>query len=348
MIINARSPFIIEVSEALQTGSKIEVFIWNDPDIQPTDPTYTLSKGISSSNNVQTLYNISSFIREFINFQDASTTGLVAVTNVSQYCNVAVKRYSYDGAYNFLDETQYLAFDGFGTYAEGYNYDSGIVRALSGTYYYDLPTAEAGHITVVTTTGYKVKYTNLVTLTTSTSSLPNDSILNVPKIKDFLISNNYDEGNILEILDNSNATIWSATYKPKEACKYTPVRCDYVNAYGAWNRIWFYAKSTSKFSTENKEYNLLQSQLVNYDIQEGQRRTFNANGKVSIEVNTDWVDEYYKEIIKELMLSERILIGGQPATISTKETELFKHINTNLINYKLEFEYAFDYINTVI
>jgi len=348
MIINARSPFIIEVNELLQIGSKIEIFIWNNPSLQPVLPSYTLSKGISASNNLSTTYNISPFISEFISFTDASTVSVVNDTNVNQYCNVLVKRYSYDGSYTLLDSTQYLAFYSFGTYGEGFNYDSGIIRALEGTYYYDLPTAEAGHITVVTATDYKVRYTNLDDLTTNTAALPDDSILNIPKVKSFIFSDNYVEGNLVEILNDVDAVIWSATFKPKEACKYTPVQCDYINSFGAWNRIWFYAKSSSKFKTENKEYNLLQNQLINYDIQEGQRKTFNANGKVTIEVNTDWVDEYYKEIIKELMLSERILINEQPATLSTKDTELFKHINTNLINYKLEFEFAFDYINTVV
>lgn len=344
MIINARSPFIIEVSEALQLGSKIEVFIWNNPDTQPTDPTYTLSKGISSSNNVQTLYNISSFIREFITFQDATTSSVIVDTNYAQYCNVAVKRYTYDGTYTLLDETQYKAMDGFGTYAEGYNYDSGIVRTLPGTYYYNSTASLVGHNTVLTLTDYKVRYTNLVDNTVDVLTLADNTVLNIPKVK----ASNLSDGNTFEILDELDNSIFGVTYKPKEACKYLPVVCDYVNAYGAWNRIWFYAKNTQKFKTENKEYNLLQSSLVNYDTQEGQRRTFNANGKVSIEVNTDWVDEYFKETIKELMLSERILLGGQPVTIATKDTELFKHINTNLINYKLEFDYAFDYINTVI
>ena len=48
------------------------------------------------------------------------------------------------------------------------------------------------------------------------------------------------------------------------------------------------------------------------------------------------------------MLSERILIDNKPAKINTKSTELFKQINTKQINYSLEFEFAYEVINSVI
>ena len=47
------------------------------------------------------------------------------------------------------------------------------------------------------------------------------------------------------------------------------------------------------------------------------------------------------------MLSEVIRINNKPATIKTSSTELFEHINKKLINYKLEFEYAYWTINNV-
>ena len=67
-----------------------------------------------------------------------------------------------------------------------------------------------------------------------------------------------------------------------------------------------------------------------------------------IRVNTDWVSESYKEVIRQLMLSEKILIDEKPAKLNTKNTELFKSINTKLINYQLEFDFAYDVINSVV
>ena len=92
----------------------------------------------------------------------------------------------------------------------------------------------------------------------------------------------------------------------------------------------------------------MQTDSYNYNTLEGQRKVFNANGKKSIKVNTGWVAETWSEVLKQIMLSERILIDNKPAKINSKSTELFKHINTKQINYALEFEFAYDVINSVI
>jgi hypothetical protein len=48
-----------------------------------------------------------------------------------------------------------------------------------------------------------------------------------------------------------------------------------------------------------------------------------------------------------MLLSETIRINGLPAVLKTKSVEKFKHINTKTINYQMEFEMAYDVINTV-
>ena len=73
-----------------------------------------------------------------------------------------------------------------------------------------------------------------------------------------------------------------------------------------------------------------------------------GKGKKSIKVNTDWVDESYNELLRQIMLSEKIIINNYPAKLNSKSTELFKSINTKMINYTLEFEFAFDVINSVV
>jgi hypothetical protein len=92
----------------------------------------------------------------------------------------------------------------------------------------------------------------------------------------------------------------------------------------------------------------MQSTFPNYNTLEGQRKVFNTTAKKSIKVNTDWVDESYKDLLKQLMASERILINNLPVKLNTKSTELFKSINTKTINYQLEFDFAFNAINNVI
>ena len=51
----ARSPYIVEIAETGQEGSKVELFLWNAGG-QPSTPQYTLSKLIPASNKIETYY----------------------------------------------------------------------------------------------------------------------------------------------------------------------------------------------------------------------------------------------------------------------------------------------------
>jgi hypothetical protein len=354
MSIFARSPHIISVAEILNTGSKIELFLWNGTGSAPASPQYTLSKLISATNNIKTEYNISPYIREYITFNTRQQPyNAWTASQTTQYVNVKVKRYKLvSGTYTLLDTTDYKGYDGFGYYEQGYNpslnYD---ILHDEGTfnYLYDglspsvFDNRRAGFIMVLTGTSYKARYRNLVTGATFTQSLTNNALTDVLRV----YTSYYSSGNSLEILDTSDVVIWSATFIPNQNCKYTPVLCDFVNKYGCWQRTYFYAASNDTLTVESEEYNLMQTS-TNYNTIQGQRQVFNNNGKKSIKVNTDWVTEDYKELLRQIMLSEKIIINDYPAKLNSKSTELFKNINTKMINYSLEFEYAFDVINSVV
>lgn len=354
MSIFARSPHIISVAEILNTGSKIELFLWNGTGSAPASPQYTLSKLIVATNNIKTEYNISPYIREYINFNTRQQPyNSWAASNVSQYVNVKVKRYKLvSGTYTLLDTTDYKGYDGFGYYEQGFNpslnYD---ILHDEGTfnYLYDglspsvFNNRRAGFIMVKTGTSYKARYRNLVTGGEFTQALTNNALIDVLRV----YQSYYSSGNVLEILDTGDAVIWSAIFQPQSNCKYDAVLCDFVNKYGCWQRTYFYAASNDTLTVDSQEYNLLQTS-TNYNTIQGQRQLFNNNGKKSIKVNTDWVTEDYKELLRQIMLSEKIIINDYPAKLNSKSTELFKNINTKMINYSLEFEFAFDVINSVV
>lgn len=353
MSIFARSPHIITIAEASQTGSKIELFLWNGTGSAPASPQYTLSKLIPATNNLITEYNVSPYIREYIKWTVRQTPyNSFSASQTTQYANVRIKRYKLaSGTYTLLDTTDYKGYDGFGYYEEGYNptlnYD---ILHDEGTFYYNkglnpsvFATFRAGFIMVKTATSYKAKYTNLVSGATFTQALTNNALIDVLRV----YQSYYSSGNVLEILDTSDVVIWTGTFKPQSNCKYDAVLCDFVNKYGCWQRTWFYAASNDTLTVESTEYNLMQT-ATNYNMIQGQRQVFNNNGKKSIKVNTDWVDESYNELLRQIMLSEKIIINNYPAKLNSKSTELFKSINTKMINYSLEFEFAFDVINSVV
>ena len=340
--IFARSPYLIRIAETGQNGSKVELFL--SATTFSGSPQYTLSKLIPASNNIETLYDISPYIREYIRFASCSAGGNAAATNpTTERVNVRVKRYKLVvSTYTLLDTTDYIAFDGSTYYESGYNFDLGNYGLDAGNYYYN-PTSDAGKIRVTTGASFTARYTNLSTAVVTSLAVAS-STFDIPRVR----TANVNEGNKVEILNGASAVQATWYFYPQEECKYTPVIIDFVNKYGAWQREFFFKASNDTLSVENTEYNLLQTDSFNYNTLEGQRKVFNANGKKSIKVNTGWVYENWKEVLKQIMLSERILIDNKPAKINSKSTELFKSINTKQINYSLDFEFAYDVINSVI
>jgi hypothetical protein len=348
MAIFARSPYILTINEAGQTASMIQIFLWNgNTTPMPASPAYTLSKQIPSSSLPATYYDLSPYIREFINHNTLQTiTTSNAPTPSAQWCWIGIKTFkkTTGGFVQFGTTLTYRAYEGYGNYTDGANPNLSRIHLDAGTYNYYLDgTGNYGHLTIENISGDTIKYTNLVTGANNTSSLGTLNVQDYPRVYSTYLS----AGNKVEII-NGGTTVWTATFQPKAECKYTPVRCDFVNKYGAWQTEWFFKASNRSINVENTEYNLMPATYPSYDIQEGQRKVFNTNAKEQIKVNTDWVNESYSEVIKQLMLSERILLDKSPVKINTKSTELFKSINTHMINYQLDFEYAYDTINSVV
>jgi hypothetical protein len=348
MAIFARSPYILTINEAAQTASMIQIFLWNgNTTPMPASPAYTLSKQIPSSSSPATYYDLSPYIREFINHNTLQTiTTSNAPTPSAQWCWIGIKTFkkTTGGFVQFGTTLTYRAYEGYGNYTDGANPNLSRVHLEQKTYNYYLDgTGNYGHLTIENISGDFIKYTNLVTGANTTSSLGTLNVQDYPRVYSTYLS----AGNKVEII-NGGSTVWTATFQPKAECKYTPIRCDFVNKYGAWQTEWFFKASNKSINVENTEYNLMPATYPSYDIQEGQRKVFNTNAKEQVKVNTDWVNESYSEVIRQLMLSERILLDKSPVKINTKSTELFKSINTHMINYQLDFEYAYDTINSVV
>lgn len=360
--IFARSPYIIEINEVGQSGSKVELYIYPNGSTPPTSPDYTLEKLIPASNNLQTLYNISPYVMEqikhdaFIN-NYATDSGLL---QTSQYVCVDVKRYKLVlSTYVLLDTITYYAYDGFGYYSQGYNPTHGTVMPVhldEKDYYFwsdanNTPITNqlerAGTFTAWLETGWSVKYTQLQTGLTHSYTISADNMYNLYRV----YPSYYLTGNKVEIFTPTSVLSWEATFYPIEECRYNVITIDFINMYGAWQREFMFKASYENLSTSTTEFNLMQGGSVpfwSYDELLNQRQTFNTNGIISYRVNTGWVDESFNSNLQQLLLSERILLNNEPVKMKTKEFEKQKNINNKTINYVLEFEQSNDLINNVI
>jgi len=152
----------------------------------------------------------------------------------------------------------------------------------------------------------------------------------------------------LQILSSVYVLLASWEFIPVCESKYTPVEIDFINQYGAWQKEFFFKSSKSTLAIESNDYNVMQSSVSSYDTMQGQKKSFNTNARETISVNSGFVNEDFSSNIKQLVMSERILVDGKPAICKTKSLEVHKSINTHMINYSLEFEFAYNTINSVI
>jgi hypothetical protein len=185
-----------------------------------------------------------------------------------------------------------------------------------------------------------ISYTDLITNETSADVLtPVDSstgslfVINAAR---------YPNGTKVQLLSNTGVVRKTYIFKQKCECLYEPVKVQYLNSYGAFFTVWFYKSNKQEFSIENSEFKRFQNVVGDY-YEGKQRQTFNTSGREKITVNSDWVNEDFSEVIKDIMLSEYTLVNDKFANIESKSIEIQQNINNGLINYQLTFTYSNDY-----
>lgn len=189
-------------------------------------------------------------------------------------------------------------------------------------------------------TNKTIRYTDLVTSEIRTEVL---APVTATESSLFVINGaRYPNGTKVELLSNTGAVRRTYIFKQKCECLYEPVKVQYLNSYGAFFTVWFYKSNKQEFSIENSEFKRFQNVVGDY-YEGKQRQTFNTSGREKITVNSDWVNEDFSEVIKDIMLSEYTLVNDKFANIESKSIEIQQNINNGLINYQLTFTYSNDY-----
>jgi hypothetical protein len=149
-----------------------------------------------------------------------------------------------------------------------------------------------------------------------------------------------------------------------EPCsKYEPYKVTFINKFGALQDMYFSLKSTESLNTTGETYkaNAVDFGTLTYGTYKPQVSQYNKMGKESISLNTNYLSEEYNEVIKQLMMSEQVWLTrlDNPAPDSnnletvlavipkTQSVTYKTSLNDRLVQYTVDFDYAFDKINTV-
>ena len=378
--INIRSPFYIKVSNVNALSAIMELFIYTGTfTTDKGTAKYTISKnGIGINSYV--VFEIAELVRDYLDIEfdgeyDSQTVWVEA--DIEGFTGL-------NGGGSSLGtiSTDYIAFDGYGYFEDGINpelsrtylqsnnkifrLDDQNVRVPvftedtnSVTYRYKGETKRTQTISSSTNTNGQIEY---ITVSGSDNTdtyeqrvladggtFENNSLLDA-----FLDS--VDIGLVDELYINSDSGTEVLKIVTEPCSKYEPYKVTFVNKFGALQDMWFSLKSTESLNTTGETYkaNLVDFSTLTYATYKPQVAQYNKLGKESITLNTNYISEDYNEVIKQLMMSEQVWITKLTdteevlAVIPKTQNVTYKtSLNDRLVQYTIDFDYAFDKINTV-
>jgi len=136
---------------------------------------------------------------------------------------------------------------------------------------------------------------------------------------------------------------------------YTPVLVAYKNRFGCFDYINFFKRSNEAFQTDTKTYQpqigRWEDPILTYQESQTKYQRYVVDAYETLQVNSDWLEEGYNQLIKQLMVSEEIYWVEQvfsfspgtfyssvrPLSIQTRDITFKTHINNKLIQYNFVF-----------
>mgnify|MGYP003637116108 CR=1 FL=1 len=130
----------------------------------------------------------------------------------------------------------------------------------------------------------------------------------------------------------------------------------FINKYGVQQDLWFFLRKDKSLVRKNEGYkaNTIEyksSLPATYTIQNAPNKVFNTQAKQSHKLSSGYYPEFANQYFEELLLSEYVWMetdnGIIPVKVKTSSMKFKTSVNDRLIEYVIDFEEAFDYINNI-
>jgi hypothetical protein len=383
-VINARSPYYIKSSATGAASVRFQIKIYSgDQTPLPSGVQYTLIKNTTTpaTGNPYAVIEISELIRDYI-YTDYYTE---AVDAVWVYVTTSI----FDGPngtgslIGTPGSIYYLALDGYGYFEEGVNPRESI-DPDDESY---TPMLLQDNLTVYFVPGEQItlpffsEAEPLIDFTFSGGSgVEWQALDEYWQVYDGMWNSSLDDVQIVDSIDSldkiqyvgifpttgiatgdtavitsttGNAQTQTITFKSMCAGKYPDVKILFYNKYGAIQELWAHKKSVKSLNTTSETYNrnIMNYDSLDYSVFKHATSRFDVNGRESIVVNTDFMDESINDPVKQLMLSDQVWldIGNDTFPVVVKTSSLTEKtgVNDKMVQYTFEFEYAYDKIQNV-
>jgi len=385
--INVRSPYYIKASNASLASATLSLYIYTGTfTTDKGTAKYTITKNEISSNNY-VVFEIAELVRDYLDIEfdgeyDSQTVWVEADIEMFDAINgggsslgttstdyIAFDGYGYfeDGINSELSRT-YLQSN-----YKVFRLDDQNVRVPiftedtdSVTYFYQGVEKRTQAISSSTNTNGQIEYITVSgsdnTDTYKERVLADGGTLEDNSLLDAFLDS-VDIGLVDELYINSDSGTEIVKISTEPCSKYEPYKVTFVNKFGALQDMWFTLKSIESLNTTGETYkaNAVDFGTLTYDTYKPQVAQYNKLGKESITLNTNYLSEDYNEVIKQLMMSEQVWLTrlDNPAPDSnnletvlavipkTQSVTYKTSLNDRLVQYTVDFDYAFDKINTV-
>ena len=364
-------------------SGKIEIYIYEGTyksSTSSSDLKYTITKSTLGTEEY-VVYEVSELIRDYIDVKYDGEYDSYCV-----WVRASLTRYNSAGASIGGVNLDYIATDGYGYFEEGVNPEPSrsllqsnkiMYRPEDGNinipifaedtnsvaYYNNGTLVRSQTISDNDNTNQKIQYIsvsgNSDNATYEERVLEDGGTLESSKcLEQFL--NYLDIGKVDEIVVGYDTDAGSAAHIIKvrnlDCSIYDPIRVTFVNKYGALQDLWFDKKSINSIEVQSSDYksSVMNLSSLTYDTSAHQNRVLDLVGKESITMNTGYIDESFNEVFRQLMLSEQVWMTRLtdkeevlPLRPKTQSLQFKTRTNDKLVNYTVEFDFAFDKINTI-
>ena len=304
------------------------------------DLKYTINKDrIGTDNNI--VLEIGELVRDYIDitFNDDYTCHAKWVTAVVFYKDLQGDLLDHSNPSVF----NYLAVDGYGYFEDEINPELSRHALITSNNIY-LPESTAGKLPIFAEGVGKVRIDSSDTqITDSGNSSQKIQYITIPA-----------DSSVIKVYDTDDTTLLK-TITVTNICepKFTSYKVTFVNKYGAFQDLYFFKKSIESFDVVSESYkaNTVNRSSITYSTGAAQKQITNVNATSKITLNTGFIKEDMNTTVEELMISENIYIRYENKTLPliplTKSMTHMTHLNDKMINYTLDFEFAFDKINNI-
>jgi len=350
-----RSPHYINVpfNFSTTTGINAEVFIWDgDLTTVPSTPIYEITKSRPTTDFNEFNINVSKIVRD--NLEPSINIDLTSTPKIVDSTDDSVKWVKYVVNYIDAEETQpeisftISSVDGYGEYLEGVNPTPSLdwlsdcnIRKVSRDGIIVLPFLNRGNITTfdVVSNGSDVNQTITPTATNESTDFIQYLLVDV--------ASDVPNDTVLSVSDGTTTFLFYI----EDECRYTPKQVVFKNKQGVFESLTLFKKSKESLSVQKSQF--VNNYLTNgvYDTTRHQIKDINITAKQSIKCNTGFLNEQQNVLFEQMLVSDQVYFYENnqlvPIRPTTSSLEFKTRINDGLINYELDLEYAFNYIQNV-